>query len=244
MRQLLAEYEKVAGNLPRTASRKSAPVPPPIPAPDASPTGLAAQVQAKVGRKLAPDEQAYLKNIGQLFRRATAEGLHYHHDLTGLGLRQNDGAYWDRLELYPSPPRSEVEFWNYLALYLTEKRGQAIPEFMQPVTDLAKARAAMRKHFRARDIEHWNSTLTQLGNPLYQSQSTPTPAATAELRLRFGAAGLSFEWRLAGGGEWTELKSRKIDAFDANYAPGLSAEAALLWLPFWQRAKDAICQRF
>jgi hypothetical protein len=198
---------------------------------------LGAVVAAKLGRKLAPVEQGYLNTVGRLFRQATSDGVLYSRDLAGLGVRQIGGDYWNRLELYPSPPRTEGEFWNYLALYLTEHAGQSIPEFLQPVTDLAAPRAALRKHFRARDIALWNSTLSQLGNPFLQTQPTLTPTAPAELRLRFGADGLVFEWRLADGNPWSEIKPRKVDAFEANYAPGLSAEAALLWLPFWQRAK-------
>jgi superfamily II DNA or RNA helicase len=235
MKQLLAEYSILMGTGARAVSGKTAPGP----AAAVAPAGLAGTLQEKLGRKLTEDEQRYLKTVSQLFRKASSEGLYYHHDLAGLGLRQTDAAYWDRLELYPSPPRSEAEFWNYLALYITDKRGQSIPEFMQPVTDLAKARAAMRQHFRARDIERWNSTLAQLGNPLFQTEPTLTAATAtaAELRMRFGTEGLTFEWRLVGDNEWIELKPRKIDAFEVHYAPSLSAEAALLWLPFWQRAK-------
>ena len=233
MQQLLTEYSVLMRGGMHAPSGKAASGPAPV----TPPAGIASTLQEKVGRKLTEEEQRYLKTVSQLFRKATSEGLYYHHDLAGLGLRQTDAAYWDRLELYPSPPRSEAEFWNYLALYITDKRGQSIPEFMEPVTDLAKARAAMRQHFRARDIERWNSTLAQLGNPLFQTQPTLTTTTVAELRMRFGTEGLTFEWRVVGDSEWIELKPRKIDAFEVHYAPSLSAEAALLWLPFWQRAK-------
>jgi len=233
MKQLLGEYSLLMANGRRAPAGKPAPHPA-LPAP---PAGLAGAVQEKLGRKLAEGEDRYIKTVAQLFRKAISGGLHYVNELTGLGVRQNNNAYWDRLELYPSPPRSEAEFWNYLALYLTEKADLTIPEFMQPVTDLEKARAALRHHLRARDVERWSNTLAQFGNPYFELQSPSTTLAPSELRVRFGSAGLAFEWRLAGGGEWTELKPRKLDTFEANYAPSLSAEAALLWHAYWQRAK-------
>ena len=231
MKQLLGEYSILTANGMRVASGKMPPVP------QVPPVGLVGAVQEKLGRKLAEGEDRYLKTVTQLFRKAISVGLSYVNELAVLGVRQSNNAYWERLELYPSPPRSEAEFWNYLALYLTEKAGVAIPEFMQPVTEVEKARAAMRHHFRARDIERWNNTLKQYGNPFQEIQPTPATVTPAELRVRFGSAGLTFEWRLAGGEEWTELKPRKIDTFEINYAPSLSAEAALVWQAYWQRAK-------
>jgi hypothetical protein len=267
MKQLLAEYSYLMANGPRAPvpqppispgkpaasfappaepaepasstppRRPAAPTPP---TPTAAPAGLASAVQEKLGRKLTSVETSYLKNIGHLFRQAISGGLKYVNELAGLGLPQ--GGWWDRLELYSSPPRSEAEFWNHLALYLVEKRGQSIPEFMQPVTDLAKPRTAMQKLFRARDIERWNSTLEQLGSPFSQAQAAQT--AAAELRVRFWPDELSFEWRLSGGTEWTVLKPRKIDVFEASYAGSLSAEASLVWLAFWQRARVQFASDF
>ena len=202
--------------------------------------GFAEVVQEKLGRSLTNDESRFVRNIGQLFWRARSGGLGYHHELTGLGLPQA-GNYWNRLELYPQVPRSEAEFWNYLALHLTEKQGWSIPEFMQPVTDLTEAKAAMHKHFRAREIERWRATLSQLGDPMYGPvngrEVTETPVRSAGFRVRCLKKEVRFEWRLAGEDEWTELKPRKANDFEARYASGLSAEAGLLWMSFWQRTQ-------
>ncbi len=214
----------------------------PAPVPDASPPGFAATVQEKLGRKLAADELRYLKTISQLFHKSLNGGLNYVSELTGLGFPQM--GWWERLELYPRPPRTEAEFWNYLALYITEKTNRPVPDFMQPVTDLRKVQAAMRKHFRARDIAQWNHTLAQFDQPAYQTATAQMAATTAELRVRFLRTKLEFEWRLAGGNEWKELKPRKTNDFEAKYAPSLSVEAALLWLPYWQRTKVQYATNF
>ena len=206
------------------------------------PSGFAGVVQKKLGRALTSEEVGYLKSVNKLFQKATQTGLFYYHELTGLGLPQNHN-YWNRLEIYPGPPKSEAEFWNYLALYLKEKAGQAIPGFLLPVTDLERARAGMRQVFRARDIARWSNTLAHIYNPDGQGQRE-FAVAPAELRLRLRSDRLAFEWRPAAGAGWTELKPRKIDEFEARYAGALSVEAALLWLPFWQRVRLQYASNF
>jgi hypothetical protein len=141
---------------------------------------------------------------------------------------------WERLELYPTTPKTEAEFWNYLALYLTEKLRQPIPKFLEPVTDLAGVREKMRRFQRGRVIAHWKQKLANLGD----LAGTPAAATTGtvDLRLRFTAAQAVMEWCSAGG-PWTELKSRKLYDFENTHAAQLPVEAALLWLPYWQRSQ-------
>ena len=167
-------------------------------------------------------------------------GLYYPHELTGLGLPQWNN-YWERLELYPSPPRSEQEFWNYLALYLTEKRQRPIPEFLEPLTDLTEVRERMRRHQRGKEITRWSQTLAgyaQTGDDAISGVPEPAAAGQIELRLRFTRAQMVFEWRTTGGA-WTEIKSRKVREFESKYAAQLLPEAALLWLPYWQRTQTS-----
>lgn len=226
-RQLLAEHERLAPSGAITLSHPE-------------PKGFAALVQNKLGRKLSPQELNFLKVVHQLFQRSLNGGLHYRHELAPLGLNPTDLGYWSPLELYPAPPLREEDFWNYLALYLDEKIGWPVPEFLLPVTDLAKPRAVLRKHFRARDIERWKQTLGEFDGAAYAGvpQVVPdSPAAVAELRVRFLPLELSFEWRPAGALEWKELKPRKAADFEFKYASSLSAETSLLWLSFWQRVK-------
>jgi hypothetical protein len=202
----------------------------------AKPGSFATAVTEKLDRKLAPEEVAYLKKINHLFRLAAGGGLNHVHELNVLGLPRPVN-WWDRLELYPSRPKTEAEFWNYLALYLTEKLHQPIPGFLEPVTDLTDVRERMRRHQRGHDIERWTQTLTHLGQPGYYDPTSVVAAVEpAELRLRFAPTKIVFEWRTAGD-DWKELKSSKVRDFEARHAAQLSAEAALLWLPYWQRTQ-------
>jgi len=233
MKQLLREYAGGGGAL---AGGKNGN----LSHPSTTQSELAEPVEEKLGRPLVSDEIRYLEKIHQLFLRATGGGLFYVHELTGLGVKTAD--YWGRLELYPSPPRSEAVFWNYLAFYLAEQAGMAIPKFLEPVTDLTKPRAAMQKLVRAREVERWNQMLANLA-PASALDAHAT-AAPAELRVRFLRDRLVFEWRSMGAGNWTELKPRKADHFEAQHAASLSAAASLLWLAFWQRTQMQYASRF
>lgn len=242
VKQLLAEHSAAAVAELSSAARKGFPIPrvivPPVPAP--KPATFADHVREKLGRKLTNDESRYLASISRLYRIAMNGGLYYPHELTGLGLSQSQN-YWERLELYPSKPRSEQEFWHYLALYLTEKRNHPIPAFLEPLTDLTEVRERFRRHRRGQEIARWSQTLASYGQGggyggATVEAETPTAAGPVELRLRFTREQMQFEWRTSGA-EWTEIKSRKVRDFESKYAAQLSPEAALLWLPYWQRTQ-------
>ena len=239
MKQLLAAHAAVAlGQPPADKASQRPRQPEEIPL-----SPFADEVQKKLGRQLTNSEARYLKNIDRLFKKASGNSLHFHHELTGLGL--SPGLhYWNRLELYPQVPETTGEFWNYLALYLKEKANLPLPEFLEPVTDLAAARAGMLRLARVREIERWTQLLNNSAPVSGLEQSGPAPSQAAELRLRFLANGLAFEWRPSASQEWTALKPRKLDDFEARYAASLPMAAVLLWLPFWQRAKTQYASDF
>ena len=231
LKQLMAEQAQAAVGL---LSAGETPAAPPA-APRPRLTGFAATVQEKLDRPLTHGEIQYLKNITKLFHKAVNGGLYFYHELTGLGLAQNS-YYWNRLELYPAPPKSEEEFWNYLALYLTEKAGQELSAFLAPATDLAAARTGLRQMQRGREIERWRGQLANFFGETGENGAAPEAGPAPELRLRFGAKELDLEWRQPGSQEWKELKPRKLNYFEQRHSAQLSTEAALLWLPCWQHA--------
>ena len=240
MKQLLAEHTRATViDLSSTAGRSFPQRKTMVPlSPTTLPAGMADRVRAKLRRKLTSDEARYLNTVSNLFRQAHNGGLHYINELSQLGVKPSVG-WWDRLELYPSLPGTEAEFWNYLALYLTEKLQRPIPDFLEPVTDLTEVRARMRRHQRGLEIERWNQTLANFGHSTFgATPAAPDIAEPVELRLRFTSRQLVFEWRSTGD-QWLEIKARKIRDFEGKYAPQLSPEAALLWLPYWQRSQVA-----
>lgn len=239
VKQLLAEQSAAAVAELSGASRKGFTIPHVIVPPAPKPATFADQIREKLGRKLNHDESRYLNTVTRLYRIAMNGGLYYPHELTGLGLPQAQD-YWERLDLYPSRPRSEQEFWQYLALYLTEKRNHPIPAFLEPVTDLTEVRERIRRHRRGQEIARWSQMLADYGSVedsgLAGSSGVATAAVAVELRLRFTREQMQFEWRTPET-EWAEIKSRKVRDFETKYGAQLSPEAALLWLPYWQQTQ-------
>ncbi len=236
-KQLLAEHAAVAVAALSEQARHASGIPKmTVPAARArNPAGFADQVRHEIGRKLTPDEEKYLKTITRLHNVATNGGLYYSHELTGLGLPAPSN-YWERLDMYPSRPDSAQEFWNYLALHITEKLHRSIPAFLEPFTDLARARERIRKHQRAQEIERWKHTLEngqQMVSGVPGAEAGGDPGSV-ELRVCFEQDKLRLEWRKHGG-NWSEVKASKIRDFDSEYAPDLVPEAALIWLPWLHR---------
>ncbi len=231
LKQLLADYSSAAvDSLSATAGKISN-----IAKPNLPPATFADLVREKIGRRLTPDEARYLRNVSQLFQQGRQSGSYYASELSPLGPPVGIGWY-ERVELYSSPPKTELEFWNYLAFYITDRLKQAVPEFLAPVTDLSVVRDRMRRHQRSREIENWKLSLSRLGNAAY-GDDTQTAAEPVELRLRFAPTQAVFEWRAAANAEWKELKPGKHRDFDTRYAARLLPEAALLWMPFSQRVQ-------
>ena len=201
-------------------------------------TGVVAK---KLGRQLSDAERRFLRNIGTLYQQAAKGGLRYVHELSGLGLPR-PAEWWERLELYPSPPKSEAEFWNYLALYLTEKQ-QPIPDFLAPVTDLDKCSEQMHRHHRRRKIEHWKQSLAHLGEASPGGAPASAGQSPPELRVCFLPGNLLFQWRIAGG-PWQAFKRTRLSDFEAKYGKQFSAEASLLWHSYWQRTQMQYSSNF
>ena len=229
-KQVLIEHTNASvQTLSATAGKISS-----ISKPVGPPATFGEMVKSKLDRKLTREESTYLNNVNHLFRQCLSGGLFYVSALEVLGLRSS-GGYWQRLEMYPTVPRTEQEFWNYLALYIKEKLKSTIPDFLESFTDLDEAREKMQKHQRGLDIERWNQTLSRLDEPAAERAEVTEANSQVELRLRFDSKGACFEWRETDG-EWKEIKARKHQSFDTAHASQLSPEATLLWQPFFNKS--------
>jgi len=228
--KLLAEHTAVTtGQAPPVAGK--------FIAKSVAPNSLAGLVGTKLERKLTDGENSYLRTINRLYRQANNQGLHYVNELTGLGIKPPIN-WWGHLELYPDVPDTELEFWNYLALYLTETEHLPIPPFLEPVTDLTKVREVMREVNQKKEIARWKQLLNNYSQVVSSPETfvSPAQAGLVTLRVRFTEKAIKLEWREATS-EWTEIKSSKIQSFETYQAPRLSPDGALIWMAYWQRAQ-------
>jgi len=183
-------------------------------------------VRASAGRVLTKPELRFLNQLHEVYLRAGQTHQISFWDLQRLGF--SIGSYaWTIPKLWPAFPKSEHEFWLYLANFLRENKVE-VPEFMQPVTDLSLITERLERWRRADEVEKWKRTFGTL------SLSNPAAIAPGEIDLRLaiedGVARL--QWRRPGQTDFEPLKQqqfRQLENEDDQGMLNLTTEAGLLW---------------
>ena len=85
------------------------------PRPEADQTGP----MVDLARQLTPEEDAYLSKVEKRFQRVQQTGTIYDHDMVRLHPKWTIQSV-DPLPLWPEAPATLREFWDYVALALTE----------------------------------------------------------------------------------------------------------------------------
>ena len=193
---------------------------------------LAREVTRVLSRDLSRAEVEFIRKVEERFARLREKPVVTGEDLIALGIRFT-GNTWEKLELWPSLPKDEVEFWRYLA-FAAEERGLKWPEFLRSATDLSEIQNQVQQWRRSRDVERWRTLLNnlQLG-PSEDARS----ADEMELRLRFTESEALVEFRKPGALDWSSIKPGKFRDFDEKHGDQLAPEVALLWQPLAQRAR-------
>ncbi len=189
--------------------------------------GFAAKVQAALARPLKPGELGYLRQLREAFRRLSLSGAVSRWELESLGL---SGLGPDATQLWPAPPNDEHEFWLYLAFALHE-RGQPLPEFLRPVTDLAAVEDRIHRWRRGREVERWRQVLKR-HETLAPEPETGSEALACDLRVVLEATCASLAWRRAGTDEFLPLKAGQFRDLAERWEMGaveFSPEAELIW---------------
>jgi len=205
----------------------------PKPAARSSPavSPLAAKLRDKVGRELTREETAFLRKVHELAGRVALYRMITAADFRELGLQAPARPPFEPLNLWPTAPKDEHEFWLYLA-HATTQAGGAIPSFMQPVTDLAAMDQRMRRWLRDREVEEWRARLRGASAET-ANQPEPTPVS---LRLSLSAEGAALQWRFGEAGEFSSFKQGAFTRLQNEVALGSAAldEPSLLLWPVFQ----------
>jgi hypothetical protein len=231
MRALLAEHGSAAV---RTLSAGKA-RPKKGPAVPASRGGgqLTEAAQAAAGRPLSRIELEFLARVEDRFAQLPEKPQLTGEDLLALGIRFQGPHAWEKIDLWPAPPRTILEFWTYIAL-AADERELKWPEFLKPITELEPLRAKVKEWRRGRDVERWRQLLTHL------QPGAPTDGPegdTVELRMRLTDTEVAVEYRKAGAPDWSVIKPGRFKDFDEKSGDDLDPELALLWQPLAQRAR-------
>ncbi len=194
---------------------------------------LAQKAKAALGRDLSKAEAEFVRKVEERFAKLKERPWLTGDDLISFGIKFQAQHTWEKLDLWPTPPKDEHEFWLHIAL-AAEGQGLHWPEFLRPITALEETRERVTRWRRGRDVDRWRNLLNNL-------QLGPTddakPAEEVELRLRLTETEALIEYRKSGALDWTAIKPGKFKDFDEKSGDQLAPEVALLWQPLAQRAR-------
>jgi len=160
-------------------------------------------VEEKLARDLAPTEEQYLAKVEKRYERFRALGEIHDHDLVRLNSRWPVRSY-DPLKLWPEPPKDVLEFWNYLAVALLERK-LTYPAFLEYVTDLAGTRARLDAWRQQEDLPRWAERIREFGQ-----REVLEPLST-ELRLLITPSEARFQCRASADEPWKNVSEAELD---------------------------------
>jgi len=113
----------------------------------------------KLGRQLTPDEENYLSKVEKRYERTRLTGKIFDQDMVRLHPKWSIQSV-EPVALWPEPPKSLREFWNYIALALADK-GLAPPAFLRGMADLAATREALREWRHTSTVPTWRKRIRE-----------------------------------------------------------------------------------
>lgn len=194
---------------------------------------LARQLMSTLARPLKAEENKFIRKVQNVFKRCEQNRHITRWDFDEMGLHLG-GYGWDSLQIWPSFPTDEHDFWLYVA-NAAKQHNVKIPAFMEPISDLSAIQERLIRWQRAREIEKWKQAL---GNIHPSTSSRPATDAEIDLRVVIAESEALLEWRRGPQENFQPLKSANIQQLSNDTQEGLvhfTAEAELLWHLFSQR---------
>lgn len=177
-------------------------------------------------RQLRAEEEAYLSKIEKRFERVQKTKEIFDQDMVRLHPKWSIQGT-DALELWSDAPKTALEFWNYVALALSEKR-LPFPSFLKPATDLDATRRKLQNWKQDKTLPQWVERIRRF--------SAQRPLATAfpaidDLRLIITSSDAKLQAHDLQTKHWTSISSAHLAELRREHARGaivLPAEAELL----------------
>ncbi len=136
-------------------------------------------LERRLARQLTPDEEAYLSKLEKRFQRVLQTGEIFDQDMVRLHPKWRIESL-DPVPLWPEPPTTLREFWDYVALALHDK-GLPLPSFLRGIADLEGTRERLRDWKRARSVPIWMERIRHFSEQ--QASSRRTKRQTRQIRL-------------------------------------------------------------
>jgi|JI6StandDraft_1071083.scaffolds.fasta_scaffold00987_2 superfamily II DNA or RNA helicase len=167
-------------------------------------------VEKRMARQFTPEEEAYFGKVEKRFQRVQQTGTIFDHDMVRLHPKWSIQSV-DPLPLWPESPKTLREFWDYVALALTD-RGLPIPGFLRNVADLTAVRDRLREWRQERTVPLWKERIRRLlkddsglGDQIRRAGDLRLLISPGEARLQ-GRFGDEEKFRPITGGELRELE--------------------------------------
>ncbi|RBP48095.1 SNF2 family DNA or RNA helicase [Roseimicrobium gellanilyticum] len=160
-------------------------------------------IEERLARQLTASEEQYVAKVEKRYERYRALGEIYDHDLVRLNSRWPVQSY-DPLRLWPEPPREVVDFWNYLAAALIERK-LTYPSFLDSITDLPGVQAKLASWHQQEDLPRWASIIREFG------QREIPGALDVQLRLLVTPNEARFQVRNDSASPWRNLADPELD---------------------------------
>jgi len=171
-------------------------------------------LEEKLERDLDNKEAEFVAKLEKRYRRFVIEQEIHDHDLVRLNPRWEITSY-DALDLWPTPPRNILEFWNYIAYAFNKKRLE-VPPFMSVVTDLEKVQIKISEWEREKEIGTWYERIQSVNE-----RPPQPPRHPMHMRLVSTINEARFEFRYEDKDDWTPIKERsQLDSLLGEFLSG------------------------
>ena len=171
-------------------------------------------LEEKLGRDLDARESDFVTKLEKRYRRFSIEQEIHDHDLVRLNPRWEISGY-EALELWPSPPRNILEFWNYIAYAFAKKR-ISFPDFMSVITDLSKVQTRIREWEKEKEIGTWYDRIQSVNE-----RPPQPPRRHLYMRLISTINEARFEYRHTAKEDWQSIREKsQLDALMEDFLKG------------------------
>lgn len=171
-------------------------------------------LEEKLDRDLDAKESDYVAKLEKRYRRFVIEQEIRDHDLVRLSPRWEITSY-DPLQLWPSPPRNIVEFWNYIAYAFTKKR-ISYPSFLSVITDLEKVQRKISEWEREKEVGTWYDRIQSINE-----RPPQPPRYEMHMRLVSTINEAHFEYRFKEKDDWIAIRERaQLDFLMSEFLRG------------------------
>jgi SNF2 family DNA or RNA helicase len=181
------------------------------------------QLTTKLGRPLTPDEENYLSKMEKRYERVRLTGKIFDQDMVRVHPKWAIQSL-EPVALWPEPPKSLREFWNYIALALADK-GLAPPAFLRGMADIEGTREALRDWRHASTVPTWRKRIREFIDARQEADTTNHAATRqCEFRLLVTVNDARLQIRL-GSGEtpsvFTSVDAALLDSLRKEHRDGL-----------------------